>query len=60
WGFVPFDIAKVRRISAHSKHFPLFRSQLLRHQNEIATDSEQGPQICRKKDEKGLRLSQAF
>ena len=48
WGFVPFDIAKVRRISAHSKHFPLFRSQLLRHQNEIATDSGQGPQICHK------------
>ena len=49
WGFVPFDIAKVRRISAHSKHFPLFRSQLLRHQNNFATNLRQAPKICRKK-----------
>ena len=50
WGLFPFDIAKLRRKSAHSKFFPFFRSSLLRHANEFATNRGSTPEICRKMD----------
>ena len=46
----PFDIAKLRRKSAHSKFFPFFRSSLLRHTYEFATNRGSTPKICRKMD----------
>ncbi len=47
WGFVPFDIAKLRRIQPHSKLFSTFHLELLRHRNHIATNPIHAPKSCR-------------